>query len=135
MRRRTGCSVFFLELVNPYRTLEIRGCTEIDSDDDYAFADKVGRTYGGVNRNPPPSPTSPHSYAAALRDSEHDPVWAWRSAVTEDQELANGCTNMLVAPCRFHRGGSVDPSHTNRTLCRTNRAITQCRGDRAGCWM
>ena len=38
-------SLFLLDLAVPYRYLEIRGDAEIASDDDYAFADRVGAKY------------------------------------------------------------------------------------------
>jgi PPOX class probable F420-dependent enzyme len=40
------CTAFFLDLANPYRTLEIRARAEIHPDDDYTFADKMGKKYG-----------------------------------------------------------------------------------------
>jgi hypothetical protein len=43
------CSLFILDLANPYRFLEIRGRARIEPDDDYAFADKVRAKYGGVD--------------------------------------------------------------------------------------
>lgn len=49
LRRDPNCSLFFIDLTNPYRTLEIRATATIRPDDDYAFADRVGAKYGGVN--------------------------------------------------------------------------------------
>jgi len=46
LQARPECSVFILDLGNPYRFLEIRGRARIDSDADYAFADKVSAKYG-----------------------------------------------------------------------------------------
>ena len=46
VRARPECTVFLLDLANPYRTLEIRARAAIHPDDDYTFADKVGRKYG-----------------------------------------------------------------------------------------
>ena len=46
---RPECSLFILDLGNPYRYLEIRGRGRIEPDDDYAFADKVGAKYGGTD--------------------------------------------------------------------------------------
>jgi PPOX class probable F420-dependent enzyme len=43
------CSLFILDVTNPYRTLEIRAIAEIVPDTDYAFAKKVGAKYGGVD--------------------------------------------------------------------------------------
>ena len=43
MQARPECSLFILDLANPYRYLEVRGRARIEPDDDYAFADKVGR--------------------------------------------------------------------------------------------
>jgi PPOX class probable F420-dependent enzyme len=45
LRRRPQCSLFVLDLENPYRYLEVRGNVEIEPDDDYAFARKVGAKY------------------------------------------------------------------------------------------
>jgi PPOX class probable F420-dependent enzyme len=49
LQARSQCSLFILDLVDPYRYLEIRGRARIDPDDDYAFADKVGAKYGGTD--------------------------------------------------------------------------------------
>jgi PPOX class probable F420-dependent enzyme len=49
LRARPECSVFLLDLANPYRYLEIRGRARLEPDDDYAFADKVGAKYGGTD--------------------------------------------------------------------------------------
>src|SRR5207248_548255 len=43
--KRPQCSLLLLDLQNPYRYLEIRGRAELDPDDDYAFARKVGAKY------------------------------------------------------------------------------------------
>ncbi len=48
LKARPECSLFILDLANPYRYLEIRGRARIEPDDDYAFAAKVGAKYGGV---------------------------------------------------------------------------------------
>jgi PPOX class probable F420-dependent enzyme len=42
-----ACTVFILDLANPFRYLEIRGTAVVTPDDDYVFADKVGAKYGG----------------------------------------------------------------------------------------
>ncbi|HWB23812.1 MAG TPA: PPOX class F420-dependent oxidoreductase [Gaiellaceae bacterium] len=42
---RPECSLFLLDLANPYRYLEVRGRARIESDADYAFANKVGAKY------------------------------------------------------------------------------------------
>lgn len=42
---RPECSLFLLDLANPYRYLEVRGRARIAPDDDYAFAGKVGAKY------------------------------------------------------------------------------------------
>jgi PPOX class probable F420-dependent enzyme len=44
--KRPQCSLLLLDLQNPYRYLEVRGHAELDPDDDYAFARKVGAKYG-----------------------------------------------------------------------------------------
>lgn len=45
LMRDPSCTAFLLDTANPYRYLELRGDAEIDADDDYAFADKVGAKY------------------------------------------------------------------------------------------
>jgi PPOX class probable F420-dependent enzyme len=42
---RPLCSLFLLDLTNPYRYLEVRGRARIEPDDDYAFARSVGAKY------------------------------------------------------------------------------------------
>ena len=46
LRRRPECSLFLLDLQNPYRYVDVRGRARIEPDDDYAFADRVGAKYG-----------------------------------------------------------------------------------------
>lgn len=46
LRRRPECSALILDLQNPYRYLEVRGRAELEPDDDYAFAERVGAKYG-----------------------------------------------------------------------------------------
>jgi PPOX class probable F420-dependent enzyme len=41
-----ACTLFILDLTNPYRYLEIRGRAEVVPDADRAFAEKVGAKYG-----------------------------------------------------------------------------------------
>jgi PPOX class probable F420-dependent enzyme len=43
---RPACSLFILDLENPYRYLDVRGHARIEPDHDYVFADKVGAKYG-----------------------------------------------------------------------------------------
>jgi PPOX class probable F420-dependent enzyme len=59
LRRRPGCTLFLLDLANPYRYLEIRGDAEITPDDDYTFAKRLAAKYGGVDlrRNDRPGET------------------------------------------------------------------------------
>ncbi len=49
LRRRPECSLFILDLANPYRYMDIRGRARIEPDDDYAFARKLGAKYGGAD--------------------------------------------------------------------------------------
>lgn len=42
---RPKCSLFILDLDNPYRYVDVRGTASIEPDDDYAFADRVGAKY------------------------------------------------------------------------------------------
>ncbi len=46
LRARPEASFLVIDPASPYRTLEIRGRAELQPDDDYAVADKVGRKYG-----------------------------------------------------------------------------------------
>jgi PPOX class probable F420-dependent enzyme len=46
LRRRPECSLFLLDLQNPYRYMDVRGRARIEPDDDYAFAETVGAKYG-----------------------------------------------------------------------------------------
>jgi PPOX class probable F420-dependent enzyme len=43
--RDPHCTLLLLDLVNPYRYLEVRGNAAIEPDDDYAFARKLGAKY------------------------------------------------------------------------------------------
>jgi PPOX class probable F420-dependent enzyme len=49
LRAHPECTLFILDRANPMRTLEIRATAEISPDDDYAFATKLGRRYGGID--------------------------------------------------------------------------------------
>ena len=49
LQQHPECTLFLLDRANPYRTLEIRARADLSPDDDYAFADKVGRKYGGAD--------------------------------------------------------------------------------------
>src|SRR5436305_1222749 len=49
LRRRPQCSLFLLDLENPYKYVDIRGRARLEPDDDYAFADTVGAKYGGAD--------------------------------------------------------------------------------------
>src|SRR5262245_36742307 len=46
---RPEVALFILDRSNPMRYLEIRARAEAQPDPDYAFADRVGKKYGGVN--------------------------------------------------------------------------------------
>jgi PPOX class probable F420-dependent enzyme len=43
--RQPACTVFLLDLSNPYRYVELRGDAELTPDPDYEFADLVGAKY------------------------------------------------------------------------------------------
>jgi len=45
LAERPECSLFLLDLANPYRYLEVRGRARIEPDDDYVLAGKVGAKY------------------------------------------------------------------------------------------
>jgi PPOX class probable F420-dependent enzyme len=46
LRREKGCSLLLVDPSNPYRYLEVRGDAEVEPDDDYSFAKRVGDKYG-----------------------------------------------------------------------------------------
>jgi PPOX class probable F420-dependent enzyme len=46
LRRNPLCSLFILDVANPYRYVDVRGRARVEPDDDYAFADRVGAKYG-----------------------------------------------------------------------------------------
>jgi PPOX class probable F420-dependent enzyme len=46
---RPRCSLFILDLANPFRYLDVRGTARVEPDEDYAFADRVGAKYGGAD--------------------------------------------------------------------------------------
>ncbi len=46
LRARPEAAFLVLDPTNPYRTIELRGRVEIQPDDDYVFADRVGKKYG-----------------------------------------------------------------------------------------
>lgn len=46
LRQHPECTLFILDRANPLRTLEVRARAELSPDDDYTFADKLGRKYG-----------------------------------------------------------------------------------------
>jgi PPOX class probable F420-dependent enzyme len=45
LRARPQCSLFLLDVKNPYRYMDVRGRARIEPDDGYAFADLVGAKY------------------------------------------------------------------------------------------
>jgi PPOX class probable F420-dependent enzyme len=49
LQRRPECSLFLLDLENPYKYVDVRGRAHLEADDDYGFADKVGAKYGGAD--------------------------------------------------------------------------------------
>ena len=49
LMKRPQCSLLILDPAVPQRYLEVRGTTEIEADDDYRFARKVGDKYGGAD--------------------------------------------------------------------------------------
>jgi PPOX class probable F420-dependent enzyme len=44
-----AATLFILDTANPARYIEFRGDVTVTPDDDYAFADKVGAKYGGID--------------------------------------------------------------------------------------
>ncbi len=51
LRNDPKCTLFVLDLAVPQRYLEIRGDAEIEPDDEYDFADRVGHKYGADLRS------------------------------------------------------------------------------------
>jgi PPOX class probable F420-dependent enzyme len=49
LQANPAIGVHILDPANPARYLEVRGDARIEPDDDYAFADRVGAKYGGVD--------------------------------------------------------------------------------------
>src|SRR3954468_23698631 len=49
LQRRPECSLFLLDLENPYKYVDVRGRARVAPDEDYAFADLVGAKYGGAD--------------------------------------------------------------------------------------
>ncbi len=49
LMRRPQCSLFILDLTNPYRYLVVRGNARIEPDRDYGFATRLGAKYGGAD--------------------------------------------------------------------------------------
>ena len=45
LQRHPACAVLLLDLANPGRYVEIRGDSEIEPDDAYAFANRIGAKY------------------------------------------------------------------------------------------
>jgi PPOX class probable F420-dependent enzyme len=46
---RPQCSLFVLDLANPFRYVDVRGTAVIEPDEDYEFAERVGAKYGGAD--------------------------------------------------------------------------------------
>lgn len=58
LEKNPHATLFFIDPVNPYRTLEIRALVEIERDPDYIFASKVGAKYNAdVRTFDPPGAT------------------------------------------------------------------------------
>lgn len=49
LRARPRCSLFILDLANPFRYVDVRGTAVFEPDDDYEFAARVGAKYGGAD--------------------------------------------------------------------------------------
>src|SRR5687767_6890318 len=49
LRKRPEASFLILDPASPYKTVELRGRVELEADDDYAFASRVGKKYGGAD--------------------------------------------------------------------------------------
>lgn len=46
LRARPRCSLFILDLANPFRYVDVRGTATFEDDDGYEFAGRVGAKYG-----------------------------------------------------------------------------------------
>jgi PPOX class probable F420-dependent enzyme len=51
LRARPQCSLFILDLANPFRYVDVRGTAAFEPDDDYEFAERVGAKYGADLRD------------------------------------------------------------------------------------
>ena len=51
LQRNQACTLFILDVANPYRYLELRGDAALKPDTDYAFADRVGVKYNSDLRD------------------------------------------------------------------------------------
>ena len=49
LTKNHAATLFILDTANPARYIEFRGDVTVTPDDDYAFADKVGAKYGGID--------------------------------------------------------------------------------------
>jgi PPOX class probable F420-dependent enzyme len=49
LRARPQCSLFILDLANPFRYLDVRGTAVLAPDGDYEFATRLGAKYGGAD--------------------------------------------------------------------------------------
>src|SRR5581483_10153632 len=49
LRQHPECTLFILDRAKPQRYLEVRARAELAPDPDYAFADRVGQKYGGID--------------------------------------------------------------------------------------
>jgi PPOX class probable F420-dependent enzyme len=46
LRHNPACTLFIIDRTNPARTVEVRANAELQTDKEYAFADKLGKKYG-----------------------------------------------------------------------------------------
>src|SRR5262249_19995953 len=46
LRAHSEASFLVVDPADPYRTIELRGKSKLEADDDYAFADQLGKKYG-----------------------------------------------------------------------------------------
>ena len=67
LMKRPQCSLLVLDPAVPQRYLEVRGTAEIEPDDDYAFARKLGAKYGGAD-------LSEHDGPGDQPRGRHDPA-------------------------------------------------------------
>jgi PPOX class probable F420-dependent enzyme len=68
-----AATLFILDLAGPFRYLEIRGDAELERDDEYVFADRVGAKYGGADMRTRDNPGE-HRYVVTIKPTRINAV-------------------------------------------------------------